>query len=61
MDDPIRRLRAEVRQLTPAQPVRSSLLFGGPWNQTQFSVASPGTRLKCRVLLVTNVSRNDNA
>jgi len=45
----------------PAQPVRSSLLLGGPRDQTQFSVASPGTRAKCRVLFVTNVSRSDNA
>ena len=49
-----------TRQLECYLPL-SSALRGGPRNQTQFSVASPGTRLKCRVLLVTNVSRSDNA
>src|SRR5712691_9863014 len=45
----------------PAEPGRSSLLFGGPRNQSQFSVASPATRAKCRVLFVMNVSRKDRA
>ena len=45
----------------PREPVRASLLFGGPRRQTQFSVLSPTTRPKCLALFVTNVAPNDRA
>jgi hypothetical protein len=45
----------------PGKPDRSSLLFGGPWDQTPFSVLSPATRAKCLALFVTKVSPNDRA